>query len=132
MAEQAGGTGQELQLRGGDDAARALTKTTSGKFAVTYDGVDDQLAVADQGLVSGNQLSAFMGQKTGAVSTGRSAYNGVTGQVVNIQNQANQTVFVQALGLTLSSTELTSITAANVLGLLSGVVVRQFGASPFA
>ena len=98
------------------DAVRPLTKTTSGKLAVVYDGVDDQLISPNTGTVTGRALSVFLGQKTGAVSAGKSVYAGVNSEV-NIQNQANQTVLMEALSASLTSTELYSITTPNVLGL---------------
>jgi len=102
-------------------ASRPVTKTTSGKMSIVYDGVDDQLITPEGGAVPGQAFSVFMGQKTGAVASAGRAYYGASGSAVSIQNQADRTIFVQALEQTLSSTELYSITTPNVLGLLASV-----------
>ena len=100
-------------------AARPLTVTNSGKQAVRYDGVDDILSTIDSGTVANSGATISLGQKTGAVASGKRVFYGLSPQVVTIQNQANQTIFNQMFGLTLSTTELYSITSPNVLTLFA-------------
>jgi len=106
------------------DSARPLTKTTSGKMSLAYDGVDDIQQTNAVVLVSGNQLSTFVGMKTGGVVSGRSVYLSANGTNNTIIIQANQTTIAQALGQSVTSTELYSITGSNILGLLAGVSTK--------
>ena len=102
-------------------AARPKSILSSGKYVVRFDGVDDILQTSVISLnESASGVTMALGQKTGAVSTGKSAFLANGTFSVNIQNQPAGNMFGQVFGGTLNSTELYSVTSANVTTMFSG------------
>ena len=120
------------------DTAIPSTKTTSGKFAVSYDGVADQLANSPLGnQIPGTGFSLFMGIKTAevpATANTNPCYLVVTYSTLEIALTEFTTVKGQAYGLSLTSSTQYSTSAANIFGLFSEkaitpITVRVNGAA---
>ena len=120
------------------DSASPLTKTTSTKLAVSYDGVADQLANSPLGnQIPGTGFSLFMGIKTAeipATCNTNPCYLVVTYSTLEIALTEFSTVNGQAYGLSLTSSAQYSTSTANIFGLFSEktttpITVRVNGAA---
>ena len=98
-------------------AARPLLNITSGKMAIRYDGVDDQLLVASSGTIANSGCTFALGQKKSADPSfgGQAALQHVGGATLTLQNQVGGSIFAQAMGATLQSSNAISLSAGNTI-----------------
>ena len=99
-------------------ASRPLLNITSGKLAVRYDGVDDQLLGASSGIIANSGCTVAIGQKraTNSISDqGALQHVGEVGATLFLQNQSSGAIFAQIMGSVLESSNSISLSKGNTI-----------------